>query len=174
MPEYDLFLDLAEVAIVFAGFSGISAVLSKRGPGGWSDIDAARIATMVENSLVFALLALLPLGLWGLGFRGPTVWVICSTGLALYMAYTLIRIAKTLSRVYWEEQYERDNPVWIVVAFGGATAAIVVQCLNVFAVVFDRTSGPFLSGLIVGLALSARLFVRSLSILRSARSDTPE
>ena len=58
MPEYDLFLDLAEVAIVFAGFSGISAVLSKRGPGGWSDIDAARIATMVENSLVFALLAL--------------------------------------------------------------------------------------------------------------------
>ena len=140
MPEYDLFLGLAEVAIVFAGFSGISVVLTKGGPGGWSNLDAGRIATMVENSLVFALFALLPLGLWGLGSRGPTVWVICSTGLALYLTFTLIRIAKRVYRAYWEEQYERDNPLWIVVTFGGAGAAIIVQCLNVFAVVFDRTS----------------------------------
>jgi hypothetical protein len=174
MPEYDLFLGLAEVAIVFAGFSGISVILSRRGPGGLSDLDALRIAIMVENSLVYALFALLPLGLWGVGLSGPIVWLICSAGLALYLAYTLTRIATRISRYYRAEPEQRDHPVWVAISFGGASAAIVVQCLNVFAVGFERTSGPFLSGLVVGLALSARLFVRSLSSLRNARSDIPE
>ncbi len=174
MPEYDLFLGLAEVAIVFAGFSGLSVILSRRGPGGLSDLDAERIALMVENSLVFALFALLPLGLWGVGFSGPIVWLICSAGLALYLAYTLFRVATGMSRYYRAEPDQRDHPVWTAIALGGASAAIVVQCLNVFAVGFERTSGPFLSGLIIGLALSARLFVRSLSSLRNARSDMPE
>ena len=103
MSEYGLFLGLAEVAIVFAGFSGISVILSRRGPGGLSDLDALRITIMVENSLVFALFALLPLGLWGVGFRGPMVWLICSTGLAFYLAHTLFRVATRISRYYRAE-----------------------------------------------------------------------
>jgi hypothetical protein len=98
MPQHDLFLGLAEVAIVFAGFSGISVVLSRRGSGGWSDLDDLRIATMVESSVAFSLFALLPLGLWGVGLRGPMVWLICSAGLAFYFAYTFLRIATNCRR----------------------------------------------------------------------------
>ena len=174
MPEHDLFLGLAEVAIVFAGFSGISVVLSRRGLGGWTGLDALRIAIMVENSVVFALFALLPLGLWGVGLSGPMAWLTCSAGLALYFAYTLFRFVTKVPLHYEAEPDQRDHPVWIAIVVAGASAAIVVQCLNVFAVGFERTSGPYLSGLIIGLAISARLFVRSLSILRSTLSEAPE
>ena len=174
MPEHEIFLGLAEVTIVFAGFSGISVVLGTRQTGAWSTLDAGRIATMVENSLAYALFALLPLALSGLGLRGPILWVLCSSGLAIYIASSFIRVTPRVYRYYREHPEERDSPMWIAVAFGAAPAAIVVQCLNVFAVGFERTSGPYLFGLIVGLALSARLFVRSLSVLRRALSETQE
>jgi len=174
MPEYDLFLGLAEVAIVFAGFSGVSVILGRRGPGGWSALDAGRVGMLIENSLVFALFALLPLALWGLGLRGPTVWGICSAGLALYFASTLFRVTPRIARYYRAEPEQRDSMIWIVATFGGASAAMIFQCLNVLSVGFERTSGPYLSGIVVGLALAARLFVRSLSVLRDVQSDTPE
>jgi len=174
MQEYDLFLGLAEVAIVFAGFSGISVILGRRGPGGWSGLDAGRVGMLVENSLVFALFALLPLALWGLGLRGPTVWVICSSGLALYFASTLVRTVPRMYRYYRAEPDQRDHTIWIVATFGSVSAAIVVQCLNVLSLGFERTSGPFLSGVIVGLAIAARLFVRSLHVLRSVQFKPPD
>ena len=72
MPEHDSFLGLAEVAIVLAGFSGISVVLSRRGPGAMTELDTVRIAILVESSLAVALFALLPSALSGLGARGPS------------------------------------------------------------------------------------------------------
>ena len=171
MLEHDSFLGLAEVAIVLAGFSGISVVLSRRGPDALSQLDAGRIATLVESSLAVALFALLPLALSGLGARGSVLWTICSGSLAIYLASLSIRVAITTSRLYRDAPDERDRPVWVVVSFGGALVAVVIQCLNVFAVGFGRTSGPYVFGIVLCLALNSRLFVRSLSILRSPLPD---
>jgi hypothetical protein len=48
MPEHEIFIGLSEVAIVFAGFAGISVILSRDGAGNLGKVCRTR-PKMVEH-----------------------------------------------------------------------------------------------------------------------------
>jgi hypothetical protein len=95
--DSDVLVGIAEVAVVFAGFAGVSVVLSRRQPGQWTYVEAARMSCMIESSLTTALFALLPIMFASFDASAATTWTLCSAGLALvtihHMVLTGIRMS---------------------------------------------------------------------------------
>lgn len=87
MEPTDVLATIAELAVAFAGFSGIVAALGRRDEGVIFPEDRVRISVLVGASLSTTAFALLPLALWDLAGSPARVWSITS---ALYVPYGLV------------------------------------------------------------------------------------
>jgi hypothetical protein len=86
MEPTDVLATVAELAVAFAGFSGIVAALGRRDEGAIFPEDRVRISVLVGASLSTLAFALLPFALWDVAGSPARVWSIAS---ALYVPYGL-------------------------------------------------------------------------------------
>ena len=86
MEPTDVLATIAELAVAFAGFSGIVAALGRREEGAVFPEDRVRLGLLIGASLSTTAFALLPLALWEVVGSADRVWAIAS---AIYLPYGL-------------------------------------------------------------------------------------
>ena len=168
--ENGTLVGIAEVAIVFAGFAGISVVLSRRQPGEWTYTEAVRMSCMIESSLTVAFFALLPIVFASFAASPATTWTACSAGLALVTILHMIVTGNRMRRAYAQDAEDRMPWLFRLAMLVLGLATVAGLSLNVLGVVFHRVAGPFVGGLLFHLVFAGFMFTRSLTLLRSPTS----
>ena len=171
MPDPDLYVGLTGVAVVFAGFAGISVVLTGRQPEQWRYVDAARLSTMIYMSLAAAFFSLLPVVVARLVSPTDSLWQICSALFLVFQVAATIRASRLLRRVYRLPDSDRA-PVRHFILIGSLGALeMIALALNVFRVFPARAEGLYLVALVCSLGLAAQMFVRTLAVLRTPAGE---
>jgi hypothetical protein len=142
MSGDDVLLTIAQLAVAFAGFSGVVAVFGQRAVERWSDEDFVRLVFLISSSLVVLFLALLPFFLRLLHCRDAVAWGISSAFLAASA------VALTVSALRRVRAVDSTQPFFL-----GATlvnsllraSAFILQVLNLFGP-FDLEAGPYVVG----------------------------
>jgi len=96
MQQEGTLLTLAEIAIAFAGFSGVVSVLGRRASGSWLPEDRLRLSWLLENSFLAFFGSLLPIGLYSFDRSQGVAWAWASGFLAVSLvavnAIALVRV----------------------------------------------------------------------------------
>ena len=146
---------IAELAIAFAGFSGIVSALGRREEGAAFPEDRIRLAVLVAASLSTAGFALLPFLLWEVAAPPERVWALSS---ALYVPYALtaLLVGNRFGRRARDEDPGMDQRVsqlpQRVSTYVGFPLVIGLQIAN--ALTWWRFT-PFLVALLWGLVGAA-------------------
>ena len=83
MQSHEILQTISEVAVALAGFSGVVAVLGRRGRGDWSSAELLQLRTLVEPSLVALFGSFFP-GTFRLASQSEVlVWRLSNGALAL-------------------------------------------------------------------------------------------
>ncbi len=165
-PHTEALVGIAQVSIVFAGFAGISVVLSHRLPEQWTYGDAVRMVCMIESSLTAAFFALLPIAVIAFGIS--TAATVSASGLLFAIAMFVHMVA---NGVRMKRAYEQDPEDRLPLAFRASmlligVAVLLALVLSSFNIVFQNSFGPYLAGLLFHLAFSSLMFMRSLTLVR--------
>ena len=159
MPGSELLAIIAEVSIVFAGFTGVVATLGFRDSAqpNWSHL--LHVGGMVGFSLIAALFALIPLLLSELGLSDVTAWRASSIGLASAMV-----VWQTLGELRFRNVAQlghRDPSLRRFLLVVSITTALVALALFSSAVgLLAQAGGVYMTCLFVSLAFAALWFVR--------------
>ena len=151
----------AEVGIAIAGFSGIAAVLGRRGEGDWSPQDTNRIRVLLRASFSAVVFSLLPIGLFSAALPERSVWAVAS---GLYFAFIAFFVAKSFFKergtlTASTEMIER----WYLVFF--IATPFIHMALHLLNLIAFRTAWPYLFGLLLTLILAFTQFVRLIRSL---------
>ena len=74
MTHGELLQTLAELSITLVGFTGIVAVLGRRGEGEWSRIERAQLESLLSAGFCGVVFALAPLVVASAELEEPTIW----------------------------------------------------------------------------------------------------
>ncbi len=166
LPHTEALVGIAQVSIVFAGFAGISVVLSRRLPEQWSYGEAVRMACMIESSLTAAFFSLLPIAVIAFGIS--TAATVSASGLLFAIAMFIHMVA---NGVRMKRAFEQDPEDRLPLAFRASmlligVAVLLALVLSSLGIVFQGSFGPYLAGLLFHLAFSSLMFLRSLTLVR--------
>lgn len=162
----DALIGIAQVSIVFAGFAGISVILSRRLPEQWTYGEAVRMACMIESSLSAAFFALLPFVFVGFGADAKTTWAASSLIFAIVMFAHMVANGKRMRRAYQQDPDDRLPLSFRLSMLVIGTAILLALVLNSLDVTFHSSFGPYFAGLLFHLAFSSLMFMRSLTLIR--------
>ena len=167
MPDSDLYIGLAGIAVVFAGFAGISVVLTGRQPGQWRKVDAGRLSTMISLSFGTAFFSLLPVVVARLLTSIESLWQLCSVVFLIYAVIGMTRGFVSMRAEYRKAGVDHDTTVNITLFFLVAALAAIALTANIFRVLPALGEGFYLIALVCFLGLAARMFFRTLTVLRT-------
>lgn len=158
MQEEGVLAIICEVAIGFAGFTGVVATFGA-GVREWSARDAIRFRALWVASLSAMLLALLPFVFFYFGVSEPTIWRVGSLIFAAFLIFVFV--------------YEFGQAKNLIAGMSGieASAATVVSTIGVVVVVLliwngfrdSPTVAPYLAGLVQHLLVCSVMFGLILS-----------
>ncbi len=171
MEGADLLQTIAEVSVAFAGFAAIVIALRHRGAQGLAPADAIRLQLMLGPSLATVAFSLIPLWLFHVGMSADGVWGLSSGGMALYLAILTPLDAKRGGRMLREGQLERA-PAAVVAVLG--VTALLSQAANASGLVWGRTFGGLLAGLLLLLGLSGFTFFRLVAVPSREPSESAD
>ena len=164
MPEVDILLTTAEVAVAFAGFASLVTILGRRSSQANPRIVAMRFRGMLTNSLLVVAFSMIPLVLFRYGLPETVVWRVSSALLALAGGINFLALvlhARPLLR-----EAVPISSVRRAVTFGLIGLAEVVLVLNASGVAEPIASAAYLTGLLLFLSIAgfaaAWLFVSFL------------
>lgn len=164
MPQENLLIGIAEVAIALTGFAGVVVVLGRRASGAWPAVDEYRLRSLIENGLIAVLAAFLPFAAQQLSDRPEVIWGVSS---ALFGTIGSLHAFVLQGRrgVRLRDELQADASAWVrhLWLWGVGPASVLVHgslLLNAAGVVFPRTFGPYLVGLLWYLLVGSLFFVR--------------
>ena len=160
----ELYPVIAQVAAAFAGFGSLASVLGHRRGGDDSRIDAFRLWTMLQSSLLATIVGLLPATLAGLSIgeswvvRGPAI-----AALAVILTYVAIGIRRSVE-IRHAPGFSKGGTVANSFCL---LASVVGFSLCAIGAPADRIAGFYLLGLMGLLGSSVVMFSRVIiSMLR--------
>jgi hypothetical protein len=159
MEYSDTLIAVVEVAIAFAGFSGIVSVFGRRSASEWSLFDRHRLSNLLRASFVALFVAFFALLLLGAGLPERRTWAISSAVWALcwlVLAGNSIFRARAAMR---GGEIPTAGTMYVRVFLVVSVAFTLLQVANA---VYLQTFWAFLSGLLFSLASAASQFVRLL------------
>ncbi len=160
MQGSDVLLTICEVSIAYAGFTSVVGVLGQRGGGSWAREDSFRLWLMIESSLATLFFSLLPFVMHYFAFENETIWGACSGAMALFLTLHMIVVVPRMHAIERESTWSTRRFEPVVGFF--ITTTLIVQTLNTFALVFERSFGAYLLGLLLLLGLGSMHFVMLL------------
>ncbi len=153
----DLYLEISQIAVAFAGFGSLASALGQHKGGDDARMDAYRLQSMIVASLSAAFLGLLPATLSGL--EGDTEWGLhaaAAVGIASVLIYTpqsIVRARKLRHVAGFSKRATIINSVCVL----GALVAFVLCMLGIPE---GRDEALYLVGLMGLLGSSGMLFTR--------------
>jgi hypothetical protein len=155
----------AEIAIAIAGFSGLVAVLGRRGQGEWSLADVFRMNLLLRSSFGSVLFCLLPVILFSAAVAETTVWVVSSAGQLVVVVGSMARGVRKIRPALEASGEPRPERGFLLMMGAMFIAFVVLHTLNVVVL---QTAWPYLVGLTLSLSFAFIEFVR---LLRSLWQD---
>lgn len=154
----DALQTLAEIALGFAGFSGV--VVALRPEPGQGSQAFLRIVNLLGTSLTCLFFALLPLGLLQLDLREDLVWRACAGLFALAHGIGWFTSTRSLFRL---PPGDRDAyPRSLLVVLTGGSGVMLSVLLGVTVGLVPSAAGFYFLGLMWLLVVSAFNLVRLL------------
>jgi len=150
----------AEIAIAIAGFSGVVSALSDSTKA--TGLDRARLAMLLQTSLIAAFFSLLPLVLFSTSLAPASIWGVTSSCWIIYMAVNLTTLRRRIGNA--GPAPDRMSRPLLAFAFSGIALMLVLQALNAVAM---RLAWPHLAALLWGLMMASLFFVRLIQSLWS-------
>jgi hypothetical protein len=153
---------VAELAIGVLGFSGVVAVLGRRGAGEWAPIDRFRFLIMVHTAALVLALAVLPFPFHSAGFVGGAIWGWCS-GVAVTLLVFMFVAGRAVDPApkgaFTAPGVSRIARAYAVPA---PFVALCVFGMNAIGIGLARSATPYLVGVLLLLGVTVVLFIRLL------------
>lgn len=165
MEPTDVLATVAELAVAFAGFSGIVAALGPRDEGGLFPEDRVRLRVLIGSSLSTAAFAFLPVLLWEVAGSPATVWAISSAAYLPYGIAIIFVSERDVKRARAEDPELANRVSRLPMLLSTYVVFPLVLALQFANVALWGRFTPFLVALLWGLAGCAIGFaglVRSL------------
>ncbi len=153
MQGEGVLLTIAEVAIAFAGFSGVVVVLGRRDIP-WTAAHLATFWEMIASSLSLLILALLPFVFHYADLSESTVWALSSAMAALGLLARGVFAGPRAVRLGAFRGIRRSGSAFAL--FG--VPIVIALALNTFGLGLDREFFPFLAALIFYLVIACFTF----------------
>lgn len=153
---------IAELAIGVLGFSGVVAVLGRRGAGEWAPVDRFRFLNMVHTAAIVLALAVLPFPFHSAGFGSEALWGWCSgvaEVLLLFMTAATRILAPAPEGAFTGPGTSRLALAYAVPANLGA---LFLFGLNALGIGLARSPTPYLVGVLLLFGTTVILFIRLL------------
>lgn len=158
MTGGDLLQTLAEVGITLAGFTGIVAVLGRRGHGEWEAHEWLRLAMLLTFSFGSVFFAFLPFLLDAYHVEERRIWAIASGALAIFVVVVYVVIVVRV--VALGDLVRAEFPRWAGAAVG--VASVIVLAVLVSNALGAREFAPYFTGMLWLLVAAAAQFYRLL------------
>ncbi len=152
MPEVDILLTTAELAVAFAGFASLVTILAHKSSRVDPRIVAIRFRGMLTNSLLVVAFSMIPLVLFRYGLGETVVWRLSSVLLAL--AGGINFLALFLRGRPLRTEAVPISSVRRAVTFGLFGLAEVVLVLNASGLTEPIASAAYLTGLLLFLCIA--------------------
>ena len=163
MPIEDALLTIAEIALVFAGFTSLIVVIRGPGRGQWRPIERIAMWLMVGWSLAALFFSLLPVLLFHFGASPAALWGISSGALGLFILGFVSVMLRRLRRTQAKPMLPRAGRVFQVLV----PLVVVVQLLAAVDLLVPRGPATYLLGVVALLAFAVFPFVAFLSLIGS-------
>jgi hypothetical protein len=160
-PE-EILVGLGDAAAVFAGFSGIVAVLGARSVTELSPLSRFRFSNLLVISVSTCLLAFAPLVLGAFSLASSLIWAWSSATLALFALLFLIAANTRQRRVRAAEVAagRAAGRTWMAVfSICVLVGVCLSQCVNAIAWPLSRGAALYVAGLFGLLILSGLQFI---------------
>jgi hypothetical protein len=159
--ETDLLYAIAEVAVAFAGFSGIAVVLRRSAPGGLSPHARRTLWYLVIDCLVVLFLSFLPVVLQQFGCQPAALWAISNAVLGLSHLVLVSPAVLWFARSFGQVRAEWQPLISPIQSSLIAWSALIgtVQLLAALGVGLEASPGLFTLGLLAFLLFAAVDFV---------------
>lgn len=168
MAETDFLFTVAEVAATFAGFSTLVVVVQQQFSGGGSALVAARLISMLSQSLLAILFCLLPFLPEYAGLSTSASWRLSSGLFCLaWLAYYLNILLRIRARGIFSAMSIMNR----LNVFATHPVAIVVLGLGALGLWNHHTGLVYLCCILGLLALCGFLFLQQVLAIANARSD---
>ena len=169
MQHTELLSTLAEVSIVFAGFTGVVGMLGFRSDSSEIHGQLYQIGAMIGFSLIAALFSIVPLLLGAIGLSDGTVWRASSVGLlAALIGWTIvgtIRMRDLRSSGYRGPRTLPRIMNWLTVL------VFLVLFANAVGGLGPHTAGAYLLCVFVPLAYATFFFLRAFLSANGQQAD---
>lgn len=167
MESLDILILGVEASIAFAGFSGVVASFQFGGENEIRPKDFAGLQTILQFSLLAALICSMPLLLYTFGLKETTVWAICS---ALTVIILVWAIFSSLVQLHSGVR-SRSFRIYGTIAQCPSLGMVLINVMNASDIFFHREAGPVVASILWILCVSGYFFTRLLflPIVRSLR-----
>ena len=162
---------VAEVAVAFAGFTGVVLAFGRRSDRAWSPMDIYRFRVLLGASLQTLLLSLIPLLLYHSGASERTTWAASSFLVCILLIVILTNDLRYLAPI--RDQMARADRILGVIVSVGFACVFAAQVANVFGVFGSRAFAAYLGALIYYLTMASLMFLRLLSSVGLDSEDMP-
>jgi len=167
MHGSDVLQTMAQIAVAFAGFSGIVAAFNQQGDR-WGAADRMRVRSLIVASLAAMFFALLPSGLDVTELAERSIWRTSSAALGLFMVVGQAGGLWMMARMPSEERAQFPRIIAIIV-IGGTFMNGAAQLMNAAAWPYETQGAVYIFGVLYQLLLAGALFLR-LVIVRTANA----
>lgn len=158
MQPEDALVALGQTGAVFAGFSGIVAVLGIRSVTELGPLERFRFSNLLVISVAACLLAFAPLVLDQFDLDSSSSWAYSSAAMALFALIFLMSRSRAARRM--RALQPRWGQPWMAVLSVAVLAGLVVsQSANAMGWVLERSAAVYVSGIFALLVLSGLQFV---------------
>ncbi|MEO7387706.1 MAG: hypothetical protein ABIX37_12270 [Gammaproteobacteria bacterium] len=164
LADSELFLEIAELAVAFAGFASIASAMRDRADVDNIRVDAGRLTNMIIVSLTTAMLSLVPFIPMLFSVQATTTW---RASAFVAIAAVLTAGPGMVERTIRMKNYREFNMQTNVVNYGIAMIAAGAFLACALGYPAGNPAASYATGLVALLLMSAILFFRVIvSLLR--------
>ena len=168
MNDADTLLTMAEIAVAYAGFSGVVSAFFRDRDQEHPELQSFRLQQMVLGGLITVCFSLAPLVVEKFIAGEELIWRVSSALYALALAVMIAKALMDTSRFRREGLMgERALTAKLVTLL--QSGALFLLLLNAVGISAKYAAGFYLSALMLGLGFSGVVFLRILSIVGPRR-----
>jgi hypothetical protein len=172
VTQLDALFVIAELAVAFAGFASIVAILGRRAGRDDPELDGSRIRSMLDTSLLVVAFALIPLLPLEAGLSDQASWRLSAAAFAISGALLLVRMLREVTRLKGVVPGYEPARSWLATSYflmGSAILVLTAAATAVLSPALFRVA--YLWALYSYLTLSGLLFLRLVQSLIAAKAE---
>jgi hypothetical protein len=159
LQQSETLLNIAEIAVAFAGFSSIVVLFRNREAGAWDPIDAFRYRVMLGGSLATAAFSVLPLVVFWLSVPTDQVWRVSSG--VLFVWFVVLIVGQLRIRPMFPSLSGQARWILFLLISVGAATGLALNCAGV---AFNGAPSQFMLGITWILFLSGWQFLQLVGL----------